>query len=784
MNDVIYGNEIENRKPIHDFINEVNKYDGLLNIMMSIEGMINKRSSHASGVILYNETPFETSAIMRTPSGELVTQFSLHDAEKMGDVKFDFLVTEISDKIIECIKFLQEDNQIDSSLSLREAYNKYLHPEVLDLTDKRIWDALATGEVMSVFQFDSPVGFTAAKTIKPTDIHQMTAANAMMRLMPEKGQESAMDKYVRFKNNPALWRQEMINYGLTQKEMDAVSKYYKKDFGVPPYQESLMLSLMDPDICGFSLKESNAARKIVAKKALSEIPKLKDKVFTQAKSQNVGKYIWDTCVAPQLGYSFSELHSLAYSFVAVQVLYLATNFHSIYWNTSCLVVNAGINEVEEIVEDFDSTETVENSNSDRDIEENEDENDEIKVKVKKRSTDYAKLATAMGKTIASGTTISKPNINISSLTFRPDVENNQILFGLSCISNIGSDLINSIIAARPYSSIEDLSSKVKVNKRAMLNLIKGGAFDSVYEHLTREEILASYIHTTAEEKKKLNLQNFNGLINANLVPEDLEFVVRVYQYTKVLKKYFKKDLVFILNNPQILQFYEDNFDSKWLATVDNEYVIDQKIYDKQIYQPTMDKARAWLKQNHDKVLKDYNNLLFEGEWKKYCKGNISSWEMDSISFYYHEHELANVNLQKYGLSDFNTLPEEPEVDYFFKKGGAQIPIFKLCKIVGTVISKNKAKATINILTTSGVATVKFRKEMFAIFDKQKAEKQEDGTKKITEKSWFTKGNKVMITGYRRDDNFVPKVYQSTDSHTLYKIDEVLPNGDLLLRSER
>ena len=84
MNDVIYGNEIENRKPIHDFINEVNKYDGLLNIMMSIEGMINKRSSHASGVILYNETPFETSAIMRTPSGELVTQFSLHDAEKNG----------------------------------------------------------------------------------------------------------------------------------------------------------------------------------------------------------------------------------------------------------------------------------------------------------------------------------------------------------------------------------------------------------------------------------------------------------------------------------------------------------------------------------------------------------------------------------------------------------------------------------------------------------------------------------------------------------------------------
>lgn len=250
---------------------------------------------------MYNETPFETSAIMRTPSGELVTQFSLHDAEKMGDVKFDFLVTEISDKIIECVKFLQEDNKMDKDLTLREAYNKYLHPEVLDLTDKRLWDALAAGEIMSVFQFDSPVGLAAAKTIKPTDIHQMTAANALMRLMPEKGQESPMDKYVRFKNNPMLWQYEMKNYGLTDTEIAAITKYYKKDFGVPPYQESLMLALMDEDICGFALKESNAARKTVAKKKLSEIPALKDKVFTRAKTENVGRYIWDTCVAPQLG---------------------------------------------------------------------------------------------------------------------------------------------------------------------------------------------------------------------------------------------------------------------------------------------------------------------------------------------------------------------------------------------------------------------------------------------------------------------------------------------------
>ena len=46
--------------------------------------MVNKRGQHASGVILYNDSPFETGAIMRSPNGDLTTQYSLHEAEAMG----------------------------------------------------------------------------------------------------------------------------------------------------------------------------------------------------------------------------------------------------------------------------------------------------------------------------------------------------------------------------------------------------------------------------------------------------------------------------------------------------------------------------------------------------------------------------------------------------------------------------------------------------------------------------------------------------------------------------
>jgi len=84
LSDVINGNPKKDRKPITAFINEVDKYPGLLDIMLSIEGLVNKRGQHASGVILYNETPFETNAIMRSPNGDLITQFALHESEYLG----------------------------------------------------------------------------------------------------------------------------------------------------------------------------------------------------------------------------------------------------------------------------------------------------------------------------------------------------------------------------------------------------------------------------------------------------------------------------------------------------------------------------------------------------------------------------------------------------------------------------------------------------------------------------------------------------------------------------
>jgi DNA polymerase-3 subunit alpha len=159
--------------------------------------------------------------------------------------------------------------------------------------------------------------------------------------------------------------------------------------------------------------------------------------------------------------------------------------------------------------------------------------------------------------------------------------------------------------------------------------------------------------------------------------------------------------------------------------------------------------------------------------------------MEVLCFYYHDHELKDVNTDRYGFVDFFSLPEEPEVDRVFPaRGGGEIKMLKLHKICGTCIAKNKTRSTATILTTTGVVDVKFRKEYFSLFDKQISEKGEDGVKHVVEKSWFNRGNMIVVQGFRSGDNFIPKKYASSGGHQLYKIDVILPDGELVLKDAR
>ena len=65
---------------------------GLLDIMLGIEGLTNKRSSHASGVIMFDEDPYEFGSFMKTPKGEIITAYDLHMCEHCGMTKYDLKI--------------------------------------------------------------------------------------------------------------------------------------------------------------------------------------------------------------------------------------------------------------------------------------------------------------------------------------------------------------------------------------------------------------------------------------------------------------------------------------------------------------------------------------------------------------------------------------------------------------------------------------------------------------------------------------------------------------------
>lgn len=781
------GNEEKDRKPIKELCNQFEQYPGLKEIALGIEDLIVRRGQHASGVILYNNSPYDTGALMRSPNGDVTTQFDLHRAELLGDTKFDFLVTDICDKIGVCLQLLKDNHYFDGCKNLREIYNKYLHPQVIDLHDQKMWKALEEGSVQDVFQFNTQIGIETAKAIKPRNPSEMTAANALMRLVAPEGEERPFDRYIRFKNDISLWYKEMDEFGLTKEEQKILEPYYKRDYGVPASQEQLMLMVMDENISHFTLGESNHCRKVLAKKKVKEIPVIQEKFLSQCPSKNLGEYCWKTMMKPQMSYSFSEVHSLLYSFIGIQTLVLATKYPSVYWNTACLIVNA------QSIEDQDIDE-IEDEN-DSSVEENEedeeqDENEKIVIvngkKKKQKVVDYGRVASAIGKFKQLKIKISPPNINYSTFTFSPDEKNNQILFGLSGITKIGTDLVKSLIENRPYSSINDILVRNKINKTQMINLIKCGALD---EFGNRRALMEDYVNSICGKKNKLTLQNMPTLITYGLIPSNMDEYRKLYNFNKYLKNFSEGD--YYLLDARAIKYLNENTEIddesfvKYSGNSENILCkIEKKLWDK-VYKKGMEPMRQFLKDDPS-ILESLNKTLFNEIWDKSCKGSISKWEMDSISFYSHQHELTKATT-KHHFDNFFNIPEEPVIERTLPIKGKQIPFYQLSRIAGTVLDKNKLKNLVTILTTDGVVNVKVWQNQFVLYDKQISVRDEiTNKKKVIEKSWFSRGNKLIITGIRRGDTFIPKLYKNSPWRAPIELIDSIneETGDITTRSER
>ena len=771
-------------------------YPELWKVAQGIEGLINGCGIHAGGVIFVDEPFTNSTALMRAPSGEIMTQFDLHDAEDTGLIKYDVLSIEALDKIHNCLDLLCDYGYVKKEKTLKDTYEKVVGIYNIERDNPEMWKMCWEHKVSSLFQMEKQSGISGIAAMKPTSVDDLAILNSAIRLMAtEKGGEMPVNKLARFKAHPDDWDYELKKYGLGAEAKKILEPVLGVSYGLCIAQEQFMQLVQLPELGGFNLTWADKLRKSIAKKNPAEYEKLTEEYFKVTKEkgcdEKLCKYVWNVLIAMSRGYGFNLSHTLAYSLVGLQELNLAYKYPTIMWDCACLIADSG--GAEKVEEEDEEVAAIEESYDSSigifdEIEEEEEEDTEEGSKSTKKKkagkVNYGKIATAIGKMSSAGIDIEATDINQSKYTFSPDVEHNKIIYGLSGINKVGDEIVKQIIENRPYNNISDFINKVKVNKPQMVNLIKSGAFDNLYGG-DRIKAMSEYIDLISDKKKRITLQNMKMLIEFNLIPSEYDFQCRVYNFNKYLKKN-KFGNSYGLDNIA-LGFYSNNFDMDLLTPSDNtEYIfqIRQTDWDK-IYKKQMDIIRPYIQKNNEELLNSVNIRLRNDLWDKYCEGTISKWEMDSISCYIHNHELEDLKTGLYGLSDYAKLSEEPEVSYEFraKDTGKKIPLFKIHRIAGTVLDKDKSKKTVTLLTTSGVVNVKIFGDAFTHYDKQISEKRPDGTKKVVEKSWLSRGNKIIVTGIRREDNFIAKKYKNTPHHLVELITSI-DKGYIKTQTER
>ena len=389
------------------------------------------------------------------------------------------------------------------------------------------------------------------------------------------------------------------------------------------------------------------------------------------------------------------------------------------------------------------------------------------------------MATALGSTQKRGITIKMTNINESVGNFKPNAEGNYISYGLRSLSGISYDFIQKIIENRPFKTFEEFMIKTEPNKAQALALIKAGAFQEI-DSQNRKLTLAKYAKFTTNKRKNLTIAQLPILISAGLLPEELEKEKRVYEFNRYIKE-------ILIKSGEVIRLDEraQNFlvalGAELLMTPLGEWVVMGQDGWKKYYDSSMVPVREFLKSNKPDLLQNIFLIeMFELFDEYGGEESLGRWEMESMNFYYTEHELKNLDYKTYGISKYGSLPREPK-----KQNLGRYSIFDLSIIVGTIIGKNKVKGTLDLLTPEGdVVLIKMYKGDFSFWDKQISEQDGSGKKTVVEKSFFVRGNKLLLTGFRRNDQFIPRTYASSPSPKIGLITELKEDGSITMKTGR
>ncbi|MBX3282168.1 MAG: DNA polymerase III subunit alpha [Acidobacteria bacterium] len=402
----------------------------LIDLAKRVEGCSRHTSVHAAGVVISPKPLHELVPVAVSPKDELTSQYPMGDLEKVGMLKMDFLGLTTLTIIEDCLT------------SLRERTGKSLDWKAIPTNDPETMRLFAEGRTDAVFQFESSGMQDICRRMRPEDLEDLSALNALYRPGPLDG--GMIDDFVDRRRGV-----KEVEYLVPEME-----EFLKPTFGVFVYQEQIMQ--IAQKLGGYSLGDADLMRRAMGKKKIEEMATHRDKFVTGAVDNNIDRKaaleIFDL-MSKFADYGFNRSHSIAYALVAFRTAYLKTH-HPSHFYAAVL------------------------SNEAQDA-----------AKVFKYSNELRQM----------GLELLPPDINESGLGFTPS--DSAVRYGLSAIKGLGTNSVSSIIAAResggPFRSLSDFISRLGsgvVNRRGIESLIGAGAFDTLRPDGERLERWRSQLH--------------------------------------------------------------------------------------------------------------------------------------------------------------------------------------------------------------------------------------------------------------------------------------------------
>ena len=416
-------------KPLSDSYESDPQVKKLIDTAKALEGMPRHASTHAAGVVITKRPVVEYVPLSKNDD-TVVCQYVMTTLEELGLLKMDFLG-------------LRNLTVLDDAVKMVQAREPDFRLSDIPEDDPETYEMLSAGKTSGVFQMESAGMTGVCVGLRPQSIEDLTAIVALYR----PGPMDSIPRFIACKHNPSL-----VTY-----QHPSLEPILSITYGCIVYQEQVMQIFQQ--LAGYSLGQADMVRRAMSKKKAKDIQREKEAFLHGDPDRNIAGCIANGIPAETAeaiyneiydfaNYAFNKAHAVSYAVVAYQTAWFKCHYTKEYM--AALL-----------------TSVLDNSD---------------------------KVAGYINECKECGIALLPPDINRSSDRFT--VEEGGIRFGLVAIKNIGRAFIQAVMRERenhPFTSLTDFCQRMTgtdINKRAVENLIRSGAFDSLGAR--RSQLIAVY----------------------------------------------------------------------------------------------------------------------------------------------------------------------------------------------------------------------------------------------------------------------------------------------------